>query len=43
MYLTAVYTQNGGAKSTTVRNALSDLYNITVADNNQFASGFQYN
>ena len=34
----AIYTQLGGAKITTVKNALSDLYNITNVENNLIMS-----
>jgi hypothetical protein len=30
----AIYTQPGGLKTTTIKNALSDLYNITTTENN---------
>jgi predicted transcriptional regulator len=35
MFLKAMYTFSGGSKTTTITNALSDLYNITSVQSNQ--------
>ena len=34
VFLIAFYTQPGGITTTTIKNAFSDLYNITTAENN---------
>jgi hypothetical protein len=39
----AIYTQPGGKKTTTIKNALSDLYNITTAENDLITSKFEFN
>ena len=36
----AIYTQPGGTKTTTIKNALSDLYNITSTENNLITSKY---
>ena len=33
----AIYTQPGGQKTTTIKNALSELYNMSVTENNQIS------
>lgn len=39
----AIYTQPRGKKTTTIKNALSDLYNITTAENDLITSKFEFN
>jgi len=37
-FLLAIYTQPGGPKTTTIKNALSELYNMSSVENNMITS-----